>query len=117
MPLRCWDELVAKGELTEADWTHSGVPVGWDGGYVSLITTLQQARHYREDERHIPNDRPILRIRVPHEYLHEVRATPGGEEVPCYPREIPADWIEVVDESEPDEPPPHVLIPWLRNGP
>jgi hypothetical protein len=116
MSLRSWNSLYAAGEVTDADWDHPAVPVGWDGGVASLHTTLQVARHYREDDPRIPIDRPILRIRIPDEFLHKVGDTPGGEEVPCYPDEIPPEWIEIVDEDDPDEPDPRTYIPWLMGS-
>jgi hypothetical protein len=92
-PLRCWDDLVADGVLTAADWGRpERGPVGYDGSVVSLFANLIDARVMNTaGER-------IVRVRIPGDRLGDLKR--NAEEYWCYPREISAKWLEIVGAGE-----------------
>lgn len=59
--LRCWDDLVRDGLVTDAEW-HWEAPIGWDGDVVSLFVSFHEAESHRRQFR--PSDR-IVEILIP----------------------------------------------------
>jgi hypothetical protein len=96
-PLWCWNRLIELGILTETDWEHQRVPVGFDGDRISLFDNLSDARDYASSKPRLGER--IVRVRFP-QGMEAIKYS-KVEEVSQYPGcEIPAEWLEVVGAEE-----------------
>jgi hypothetical protein len=95
-PLLCWSRLKEGGLVTDADWAHPAVEVGYDGHLISFFPTLSDARQYAQWRPR--RGEAIVRVRFPPDRQKIVY---NAEEVACYPGgQIPADWVQVVADDE-----------------
>ena len=100
-PLVCRNRLIELGIRSKDDWQHPNTPVGTDGDTISLHESLSNAR-----DPYARLGETILRVKIPSAELSKLRS--DSDDYPCYPGEIPAAWLEVVAESEPNWGPPKV---------
>jgi hypothetical protein len=102
-PLLRWNRLVAAGIRSATDWRHQ-TPVGWDGDRIVFHDTLVNARYWKKANR-LDQNGIILRVRVPD--ANQVDLQPNSEQWACYPDEVPASWLDIVGDDEPNYPPFH----------
>jgi len=90
------------GTRSSTEWEHPNVPVGTDGDVICLHDNLSNARYWSLHNG-LGEQGTILRVHVPVDKLGQLWL--NNEEWLCYPDEIPAAWLEVVDMHETERPP------------
>jgi hypothetical protein len=70
MDLRCWNDLLEAGVLTEDDWKWDGADPGFDGDVIALHPDTDLGREMR-DEHLSEHGGIVLRINIPSDALQE----------------------------------------------
>ena len=100
--LLCWDRQVQDGTRSKTDWEHPKLQEGTDGHLICLHDNLSNARYWLLHNG-LDEHGTIVRVHIPVDELGQLHL--NNEEWWCYPDEIPAAWLEVVDKHETERPP------------